>query len=610
MTDYAAHIEEVATHYWGKPNPRLSNGTELRWGNNGSKSVCLQKGVWTDFESGETGGLVALVKANEPATISGNLADILESKFGIAKNEQAKVCSTKRQTLVRRYDYRDATGSLVYQVERYENPKTFRQRRPDGKGGWIPNIKDVQPVLYNLPELLNRTAEPIYLVEGEKDADALMAEGVLATTNSGGAAKWDDSLTESLRGREVIILPDNDEPGLIRAQRLLKALTGVAASVEAKDPSVFPEKGDVSDFLADNHRVEELHDLPQLLIDDSVYSTPVSGDECFHFLGASDLRNMPPIEWLVGWEEEGFITAQGLSLIYGAPATGKSFLALDMALSIANGVRWQGVPVKQGKVLFVAGEGVAGLGKRLKAWEAHHKIRDTGNFCVLPIAVNFREPSEVDKLIRSIEAADGEWACVVIDTVARSLSGGDENSATDAGVWIAVADRVRQSHGCALIGVHHSGKDTTRGMRGSSAFLGGVDTSLLVTKERDSRFVKLSCEKQKDAELAEDQFFEMVPVAMLRDTSVILRKVDAAVAADKKKSVSLTPQQSLALEALRSLTIDTERQKHPSGDWAEAHRVKVPDEKANRRGDHRNALITKGLVASDRNLVWLVHENR
>ena len=94
-------------------------------------------------------------------------------------------------------------------------------------------------------------------------------------------------------------------------------------------------------------------------------------------------------------------------------------------------------------------------------------------------------------------------------------------------------------------------------MRGSSAFLGGVDTSLLVTKERDSRFVKLSCEKQKDAELAEDQFFEMVPVAMLRDTSVILRKVDAGVAADKKKSVSLTPQQSLALEALRSLTIDT-----------------------------------------------------
>ena len=263
MTDYAAHIEKVATHYWGKPNPHLSKDTELRFGNNGSKSVCLQKGVWADFDSGETGGLVALVKANEPATINCNIADILESKFGIVKNGQAKSFSTKHQTLVKRYDYRDASGSLAYQVERYENPKTFRQRRPDGKGGWVPNIKDVQPILYNLPELLSRAGEPIYLVEGEKDADALMAEGVLATTNSGGAGKWDDSLTESLRGREVIILPDNDEPGLIRAQRLLKALTGVATSVEAKDPSVFPEKGDVSDFLV-SHRADELSALPSL----------------------------------------------------------------------------------------------------------------------------------------------------------------------------------------------------------------------------------------------------------------------------------------------------------------------------------------------------------
>ena len=102
MTDYAAQIEKVATHYWGEPTKRSK--TELRWGTNGSKSVCLQRGVWTDFESGESGGLVDLAKANEPASINDSIADVLERKFGIAKNGQDKSCSTKHQTLVKRYE--------------------------------------------------------------------------------------------------------------------------------------------------------------------------------------------------------------------------------------------------------------------------------------------------------------------------------------------------------------------------------------------------------------------------------------------------------------------------------------------------------------------------
>ena len=481
MTDYAAHIEKVATHYWGEPNPRLSKGTELRFGNNGSKSVCLQKGVWADFDSGETGGLVALVKANEPASINGNLADILESKFGIAKNEQAKSCSNKHRTLVKRYDYRDASGSLAYQVERYENPKTFRQRRPDGSGGWLYNLNGVQPVLYNLPELLSRTAEPIYLVEGEKDADALMAGGVLATTNSGGASKWDDSLTESLRGREVIILPDNDEPGLIRAQRLLKALTGVATSVEAKDPSVFPEKGDVSDFLV-SHRAVELSALPSL-----------KPQKLFPVMTLSQLKAKPPIQWLV----EGILPARGVGFLVGAGGSGKTFCALHICLAILNGKKlWGHDTTNRGDIYYLAHEGLFGLAQRTEAALMYHGLKDDG--------LIFGERGAkltVDDDIELILADAPNLGLIVLDTMSKSVAGKDENSNSDMSEAVERASRLADGLGCFVLIIDHVGKEgSKKGPRGASAKPDNADTVLMLSTDKTSksRPAKLRVTKQRE----------------------------------------------------------------------------------------------------------------
>jgi hypothetical protein len=86
MTNIAAYIEQVAIHYWGEPTSR--RGTELRWGNHGSKSVDLRKGVWHNHEDQTGGGVIDLVKANEPASINGNIPDVLEKKFGISKQQQ------------------------------------------------------------------------------------------------------------------------------------------------------------------------------------------------------------------------------------------------------------------------------------------------------------------------------------------------------------------------------------------------------------------------------------------------------------------------------------------------------------------------------------------
>jgi putative DNA primase/helicase len=124
------------------------------------------------------------------------------------------------------YDYHNAAGRRLYQTVRYE-PKTFRQRRPKAGGGWAWNLKGVEPVLYRLPEVLEavRSGETVYVVEGEKDADRLRELGLTATTAPMGAGKWRDSYSETLRGANVVILPDNDEAGLRHARQIAANLS-------------------------------------------------------------------------------------------------------------------------------------------------------------------------------------------------------------------------------------------------------------------------------------------------------------------------------------------------------------------------------------------------
>src|SRR5207244_66644 len=137
-----------------------------------------------------------------------------------------------RRRIVATYDYRDEQGNLLFQVVRYE-PKDFRQRRPDGNGGWSWKLKGVRRVLYRLPELLAADpALPVYLVEGEKDVEALVALSLVATTNPGGARKWRPEYAEPLRGRDVVLLPDNDDKGRQHAEQVAVSLTGIAASVK------------------------------------------------------------------------------------------------------------------------------------------------------------------------------------------------------------------------------------------------------------------------------------------------------------------------------------------------------------------------------------------
>ncbi len=134
-----------------------------------------------------------------------------------------ELSQTGKSSIIETYDYTDNDGSLLYQVVRYE-PKNFKQRRPDGSGGWTWQ-KSQKQVLYRLPEVLE--AQIVFVVEGERDVETLRERGFVATTNAGGAnAHWIPDYTEALRGREVILVPDRDKAGYARVQRIAHALLG------------------------------------------------------------------------------------------------------------------------------------------------------------------------------------------------------------------------------------------------------------------------------------------------------------------------------------------------------------------------------------------------
>ena len=221
---------------------------------NQSFGADTKTGAWECFAGCGKGDVFEFLKRRDGMGFKEVLMD-LGDRYGVPRPGNGDGSTTSTTC-----DYRDEDGKLLYQVLRSPG-KGFWQRRPNGSGGWIKNLKEVRRVLYRLPELLARPDETVFVVEGEKDVDRLHAVGLLATTNSGGAGKWTTSHSESLRGREVVILPDNDEPGRDHAAKVAASLEGVAATVRVVELPDLSEKGDVSDWLDAGHTVEELHRL-------------------------------------------------------------------------------------------------------------------------------------------------------------------------------------------------------------------------------------------------------------------------------------------------------------------------------------------------------------
>lgn len=222
---------------------------------------------------------------------------------------------------------------------------------------------------------------------------------------------------------------------------------------------------------------------------------PVS-DPMWGFTFADEMvRNMGPTRWLV----QKLIPEDCTGVLYGPSGSLKSFLMIDIALSISHGTPWQGKPTKPRTVFYLAGEGEQGFAKRVAAWSAHNKAQPPTTFAFRQIP-RLQDATQVDQLIetiRLIQDERGQAGLIVVDTLFTALDGGDENSGKDMGVMIAVLKRLRVEFGAAVFAVHHTGK-VGETARGHSSLPSGMDVMVYAKPGPTPLTVEITNPKQKD----------------------------------------------------------------------------------------------------------------
>ena len=551
---------------WGEPT--LISGDEYRWGKHGSRRLSVNNGQFYDYELEKGGNAISLLKLHGNGKPIHQQLDDFGFRLQPVREETTKRPEQFRE--VQRYFYTDENGVVSYQVAREESAsgaKRFKQFDAQGKAG-IKN-KGITPLPYKLHEIMNRQDDVVHIVEGEKCAEALAAEGdLLATTNSGGGGQWSEVHSAYLKGRNCVVYEGNDAKGQAHARKVIQTLLPFAASVQLVHFREFAAKFDVADYLL-THDLVDLHERREIVTD--VDDTPLELEDeddagvplSYPVLSIADLYAMPPAQWLI----DGVIAERELTVLYAPPGEGKTFVALDFALHVAAGRDWNDHTVKGGRVLYIAGEGVSGLPARVKAWHAHNQCDPAESFYILPQTVPMVDDEAMFRLTNTIREM-GEFDLIVIDTVARALAGAEENSASEMGKFIAACGRLQTDHNASVLGIHHAGKEASKGMRGSSSLLGAVNTSMSCKRVDDNQ-IKLTFEKQKDIEIAQPISLDMVQVNIgdgaIGEASVALEL--ASIIAEEKHKFQLTTNERLTLKALNNAV-------HRHGKAPKSNRVK------------------------------------
>jgi hypothetical protein len=415
-------------------------------------------------------------------------------------------------TFQQEWHYTDEDGVSLFVKQRFKTNdtkgKTYKTLRVMPDNTRVGKLGDCRIVPYKLPDLQQATAagRVVYIVEGEKAADALGSLGVVATTSHAGSGNWSPELNQYFAGANVVVVPDNDVSGWSYATKVVEALLPVAKSIRVLDLDLKHPKEDAFEWvtkyggdretLASRARacpiVTSLIDVqtPQRLLQlaettQNEASQDANAQKSRFLVESWDSIKDEPVEWLI----EDIIPKKAFVALYAPPASYKSFIALDMAEAIATGRDWMGKAVKQsGVVLYIAGEGHGGLGARIKACKIKNHSPDGAPLYVIRAQINLRSSQEdFDNLISAIndllETVGEKLQMIVLDTLMRMSGGGfNENSSEDMGGFITQAGKLQAFYDCALLVIHHSGKDVTKGLRGHSSLLGAVDTELEINR--------------------------------------------------------------------------------------------------------------------------------
>jgi putative DNA primase/helicase len=256
---------EVSIYYAARV-PKLKQAREgvsrgpcpIHHGEDDNFAVRLETGEWFCHSvCGRGGSLVDLEIELSGSDFKTSKAEIFRLLGRARPHSGNGSRRSTRSRMVNAYDYVDEGGRLLFQAVRM-HPKDFRQRQPDGKGGWVWNLKGVRVVLYRLPTILGRGTETIFICEGEKDVHAVEGLGLLATCNPMGAGKWRTEYSEAIRGRSVVILPDNDTPGRTHAATVAANLLRNGCEVRILE---VPTGKDVSEWLDAGATLEDFRRL-------------------------------------------------------------------------------------------------------------------------------------------------------------------------------------------------------------------------------------------------------------------------------------------------------------------------------------------------------------
>jgi hypothetical protein len=501
-------------------------------------------------------------------------------------NGRANSCAD----FVATHDYLNARGELQFQKVR--NPPghepRFWCRQPDGKGGWINNIKGIdQKPLYRWPEVVEAITlnHEIAIAEGEKDCDRLWSIGIPATCNFDGAAdvtknpnvkpKWKSEYSEQLRGARLIVFNDNDPQGQAHADAICRMSSGIAKRVRRLDLAPhwpdMPRGADVSDWLAVGHTREELDALIESTLDWALQADAKSQATAaaLPLTFFSDLSENPsPKPWLI----KNILARDETSSWIAPPGKGKSALLTDLAVHKAGGIDWRGFHTKgRSGVVYFALERADLVRRRLIA----HKLRD--GLCNLPIAVvseviDLLNRNCVDAILATINTAEQRFACevglAIFDTYAKGIAagGGDEDKAKDQNLVQANLRRLFD-RGCHIhiAGVGHTGKDESKGERGSNARLADVDLQVQITGDVIKTATVMKANDQPEGVMTG---FRLEPFNFSLDedgepfrTFIISPEIFAGERGTGRQKP--TDRQVLALRALAEVTLKSGREPPP-----------------------------------------------
>ena len=354
--------------------------------------------------------------------------------------------------IVAEHAYLDESGKVLFQVVRYE-PKSFRHRRPHGKGGWLWNLNGTRRVPYRLPEVI--ASKSVLVCEGEKDCETARALGLVATCNPGGAGKWREEYCEPLRGKRVTIIADADEPGRKHAQQVAVSLHGKAEFVnvlefaQAKDLSEWTAMGGTRDAL-----IEQIRTAAEWKLTAGT-PTPQAGAvlRCFRDIAPK------PLCWL--WP--GRIPRGKLTLLIGDPGLGKSLLTADIASRETRGTSFpDGAVCEQGSVIFLSAEDDAADTIRPRLDAAGADVSRVHILEAVRVALTdgslTEKPFNLETDCAALEGALSKYPdvrLIVIDPISAYLGGADSHSNAEVRGILAPLAALAARFGVAVLCITH-----------------------------------------------------------------------------------------------------------------------------------------------------------